>query len=105
MQAFMKFSGPVALVLLVILAGAYLLSSAPVEAPVQRSFTTGIYMDNGGDKLVAQSGGEVETQSGSTVDIQTGTSMNVFTYTVTWTDPITITGVITNVRLLYYAVP
>ena len=41
------------------------------EQPVARYETT-VYREQGGDKLVVASGGEVEVQSGGTIDIQSG---------------------------------
>jgi hypothetical protein len=58
-------------ILMLVLAAVWVFV-APPEAPVPRSYTTGVYKTEGGDKLVAQSGGEIELQSGATFDLQSG---------------------------------
>lgn len=42
------------------------------EPMVARSYSTDVYMEQGGDKLVVASGGEIEIQSGGTIDVQSG---------------------------------
>jgi len=42
------------------------------EEPVERSYNTACYREQGGDKWVCGDGGEFELQSGATLDIQSG---------------------------------
>lgn len=49
--------------------------TTPVEDPVARGYNTSIYKEQGGNKMVVGSGGEIEFQDGSTLDVQgVGTS-------------------------------
>lgn len=64
-----KYIFPMALAMLTVAAIAF------------ASYTTGIYKEQGGDKMVVASGGEIEVQSGGVMDLQSGASFNVPTAT------------------------
>ena len=68
-------SAGLVIVLLVAVFGLAL-PVVPEEA-VERGYMTGVYHTDGGDKLVAQSGGEIEVQSGATLDVQSGASVTI----------------------------
>lgn len=99
-----------AVVLMVILVMVLFVGCQPAPTPtpqIQEGLVYGgaVYFPPGGNQLVAGSGGEIEVQSGATLDIQSGATATLGAYTIGWSAPITISGVLTNVRVLYYQVP
>ena len=62
--------------LLVLAIGALAVGCQP-EEPVERSYNTACYREQGGDKWVCGDGGEFELQSGATLDIQSGGALEV----------------------------
>lgn len=50
--------------------------STPPEDPVARGYNTSVYREQGGNKMVVASGGEVEVQSGGTLDVQAGSTFS-----------------------------
>jgi len=59
--------------LLVAIFVAFLVGpGAPLEGPVARTYSTNVYKEQGGNKLVVASTGEIEVQSGGILDIQSG---------------------------------
>lgn len=46
------------------------------EDPVARGSQSGVYMAEGGQTMVVQSGGEIEVQSGATFDLQSGATVD-----------------------------
>jgi len=51
------------------------IQQVPVEEPVSRTAQTNVYTEQGGDKFVVASGGEIEIQSGGVLDLQSGSSL------------------------------
>jgi hypothetical protein len=97
-----RLAGVLALVL--ILAFGLWLFMGPTEAPVARSYSVPVHIEQGGEKLVIESGGELEAQSGAVVDLQGGSTITMpnatFTGTVsaeqlTSTDDATIADALT----------
>lgn len=75
MEKLIRVSGPLALALALVVAivvGVDQLSQP--EDAVARSYSTSVYTEQGGAKMVVASGGEIEIQSGGTLDIQSGAS-------------------------------
>lgn len=68
--------GIVVIALAVTVLALVLVSCGPREEAVQRSYNTACYREQGGDKWVCGSGGEMEVQSGATLDIQSGATFN-----------------------------
>ena len=74
------------------------------------TYNTACYKEQGGSKWVCGDGGEMEFQSGAILDVQsgatfsptlTGLTVDGVSY-VSSTAAITISGVLTNVNLIYY---
>jgi hypothetical protein len=61
-------------------AGVYF--AVPGEEPVARGYTTACYREQGGDKWVCGSGGEMEFQSGAVLELQSGATVTMTTYTI-----------------------
>lgn len=98
--------GALAAILVVVLVGLLVAACQPAPTPEPLSvYGSSVYFPPGGSQMVVASGGEVEVRSGATLDIQSGSTATLGTYTIGWSDPITVSGVLTNVRLLYYQVP
>jgi len=57
--------------------------STPAEEPVARTYQTAFYVEQGGDKAVVASGGELEIQSGGTLDVQSGAIASTGAMTIT----------------------
>jgi hypothetical protein len=92
-----------AVILVAMLAVACQTAPAPQsDAP---TYASTVYFPPGGDQLVVASGGEIVVQSGATLDLQSGSTTTIGSYSPVWSAPITISGVLTNVRILYYQVP
>ncbi len=62
---------------LALLAIVWAIASYTAEEPEARSYNTLVYTEQGGAKLVALDGGEIEVQSGATLDIQSGASVDM----------------------------
>jgi len=93
-QKFLKISGPLALALVLVLGTFAVLSQLEAKTIPSRfsaaEFSVPVYMEPGGAKLVAASGGEIEVQSGGTLDL-IGT-MNNSGGTLTLADNVDVTG-------------
>lgn len=97
-----------AVILAIALVGLLVAACQPAPAPNPEPLSvygSTVYFPPGGSQLVVASGGEVEVRSGATLDIQSGSTAQLGAYTIGWSDPITVSGVLTNVRILYYQVP
>jgi hypothetical protein len=57
------------------LAGLTFFGGGEPEEPVARSYSTNCYTEQGGAKIVAASGCEIEMQSGATFDVQAGATV------------------------------
>lgn len=79
------------------------------------AYSVPCYRAQGGDEWVAGSGCTWTVASGATLDVQSGSTVTLTAasiatptvggYTFTVSAPITITGVLTDVRVLYYQEP
>lgn len=59
---------------LLIFVGVY--AFGPAEAPTERSsYSVPVHIEQGGTKLVVETGGELEMQSGAVLDLQSGTTI------------------------------
>lgn len=96
-----------AVILVVVLVAmlAVACQPAPTPQPDAPVYASTVYFPPGGDQLVVASGGEIELQSGATLDLQSGSTTTFGAYSLAWSAPITISGVLSNVRVLYYQVP
>src|SRR4030042_309964 len=48
-----------------------------VDDLAERSYSTKVYKDTGGDRLVVASGGEVQIESGGVLDVQAGSTLDL----------------------------
>jgi len=118
----------IAITLLVALAGSYFGIVLPYpEIPEPglnaEAANTACYREMGGARWVCGVGGSMVFENGATLEIQEGAALDltgyvtstldsltinntltVSDYSFTYTTPLTLTGVLTNVRLLFYQV-
>ena len=93
---FKKISAVLAVVCLLLAGfGVWLFMSTPDNPVARGSIAAGVYNTDGGDKLVAQSGGEIEIQSGATLDVQSGATAG-FGNDVTFTGQLTPNGILST---------
>ena len=57
---------------LALLTLIWAMTAYTAEEPEARSYNTLVYTEQGGAKLIVESGGEIEVQSGATLDVQSG---------------------------------
>jgi len=110
----------IALALILALVGSYFgitLPAPDVPTPTSRAANVPCYFEPGGAAFTCGSGGTVTIGSGATLAVSSGATftsaitptfagnLSVGGYALAVSSPITVTGVLTNVRVLYYQVP
>jgi flagella basal body P-ring formation protein FlgA len=86
--------GGALLLLAAVVIGLVATFSVEPEQPVARSYTTGWYVEQGADKAVVASGGELEVQSGGTFDVQGGAVITLSGYVTSAVDSLTVTNTV-----------
>jgi hypothetical protein len=86
--------GGALLLLAAVVIGLVATLSVEPEQPVARSYTTGWYVEQGADKAVVASGGELEVKSGGTFDVQSGAAITLSGYVTSVVDSLTVTNTV-----------
>jgi len=98
----------IALALILALVGSYFgitLPAPDVPTPTSRAANVPCYFEPGGAAFTCGSGGTVTIGSGATLAVASGATFTSGGYALAVSSPITVTGVLTNVRVLYYQAP